>query len=147
MEPVIEKINSFFAEYENIFNRSITNTPDVDAIVQVFADRFIEASPLGVHCGTNDDTFREVIPKGYAFYKSIGTTSMKITAQQTTSLNEWHYMTRVAWHAVCKKKDGKEVAIDFEVIYFTQYLNEQLKIFAYITGDEQKVLREKGLVH
>jgi hypothetical protein len=37
------------------------------------------------------------------------------------------------------------VVIDFDTFYFVQRI-KNLKIFAYITGDEQKVLKEHGLV-
>lgn len=61
-------------------------------------------------------------------------------------MDELHFMTKVNWSALYRKKDGKEVTIDFSVIYFTQMQDGSPKIFAYITGDEQKALKEYGLV-
>jgi len=38
------------------------------------------------------------------------------------------------------------VNIDFDVIYLLQYRDQHLKIFAYITGDEQAELQKNGLI-
>jgi hypothetical protein len=43
-------------------------------------------------------------------------------------------------------KDKREGAIDFEVIYLLQLRDERIKIFAYITGDEQKAFKDAGLL-
>jgi hypothetical protein len=146
MQTVVNELRLFFSRYEKLFMQSLKETPDVESVAGVFADYFVEASPVGVIGGKNDASFRERIPKGYEFYKSIGTTSMQITALESTALNELHYMTRVQWRAGYHKKDGSRENIDFEVIYFTQHIKSEIKIFAYITGDEQKVLRERGLI-
>lgn len=99
-----------------------------------------------MRCGQNDESFKKIIPKGYEIYKSIGTKSMKIRSKQSTQLNELHYMTRVEWRTLYEKKDGNEETVDFEVIYFTRHVNDNIKIFAYITGDEQKLMKEHGLI-
>jgi hypothetical protein len=52
----------------------------------------------------------------------------------------------VHWRSFYTKKDGREELIEFDVIYFVQMRDEKPKIFAYITGDEQGVLREKGFI-
>jgi hypothetical protein len=137
-----QQIRQFFIAYESRFNASLTGTVDVEGTIQAFSDSFIEASPVGIQCGKNDARFKEMIPKGYEFYRSIGTTAMKITSMDITGLDDFHAMIKVFWQAFYNKK----VTIDFTVIYFVQVLNNQIKIFAYITGDEQKVLRERGLV-
>lgn len=55
-------------------------------------------------------------------------------------------MARVRWRAKAIKQNGEDVTINFEVIYMFQTKDDKLKIFAYITGDEQKVLKENGLI-
>lgn len=146
MQDNNRKLDDFFTNYENLFNRSLQQEPDVDNIVKSFASSFLEASPAGINCGKNDESFRKVIPEGYAFYKSIGTQSMSIHSKTTTQLDELHYMTKVDWSARYLKKDGKGEIIDFSVIYFTQFQNGEPKIFAYVTGDEQKALKDRGLL-
>lgn len=143
MDNVQEKIEKFFTAYEQRFNDVLNGKPaDVEATAGAFADYFVESSPAGVMGGKNDEKFREMIPKGNEFYKSIGTLSMKIDSLEITQLDDFHAIARVHWMSSYKK----DVDIDFDVFYILNLVNEEPKIFAYITGDEQKVLQENGLV-
>lgn len=141
-----QKLEEFFAEYEARFNRALGGSVDVEAIAGAFTDCFIEANPKGVACGKNDEKFRTMIPQGMEFYRSIGTKSMKIASLSITPLDDCHSMVKVHWQAFYEKKDGSKDVIDFDVIYLLQTGGKKMKIFAYITGDEQKVLRERGLI-
>lgn len=141
-----QRITNFFEAYAQRFQDAIAGETDVDGTVNAFADYFIEASPLGVNGGKNDENFRKMIPQGTDFYKKIGTKSMKIVDTNITPLDELHYMVKVHWASYYTKKDGEELTIEFDVIYFLQDIKEELKVFAYITGDEQAVLRENGLI-
>ena len=142
------KLKDFFARYEERLNAALAEKPvvDVEATAAAFADCFIEASPLGVSCGKNDDELRAVIPKGYEFYRSIGTKSMNVLSLEATQLDEYHWMAKIHWEALYVKKDGSDLKLEFDVIYFLQALGGALKIFAFIAGDEQKLYREHGLV-
>ncbi len=146
MDSVDKKLKEFFREYEARFNRAMAGSIETEATANAFASCFLEANPFGVNCGKNDDQFRAVIPRGYEFYRNIGTKSMKIASLDITPLDDYHSMAKVHWQAIYRKKDGSEECIEFDVIYFVQTINDQLKIFAYITGDEQGVLRERGLI-
>ena len=143
-----EKIKQFFAEYEGRFNRSLQEPPtvDVQGVVKSFAPYFVEASPSGVHGGKNGWLFRMMVPRGFAYYKKIGTKSMKITAIDVTPLDDYHVMAKVPWDSRYLRKDGKEEQIEFDNLYFFQILADKPKIFAYITADEQKILKEHGLI-
>ena len=141
-----ESIGQFFKAYESRFNAALAGNDDVEGTRRSFADCFIEASPAGIQCAKNDEQFSARIPKGNAFYRSIGTTVMKITGMEIDILDDWHAMVEVYWHSRYRKNNGPEEIIDFSVFYLLQELNNELKIFAYITGDEQKILREKGLL-
>ncbi len=146
MAMLKEKIDSFFDAYAARVNSFLQGAEaDTDGAVKAFADCFVEASPVGIICGRNDEEFKKAIPKGYAFYKSIGTKSMAIVSKNITELDEYHVMVKVNWSSVYLPENKKEIVIDFDVIYFLQCKDQSLKIFAYITGDEQKVLKEKGL--
>jgi hypothetical protein len=140
-------LRKFFAEYEARMNKALGEPPeiDVEATAEAFADCFVEASPVGIVCG-NKEQLRPQIPKGYEFYRSIGTTFMKIMGLETTQLDNLHTMAKVHWDSRYVKKDGKKVQIEFDVIYLLQLIGDTPKIFAYITGDEQKVLKEHGLI-
>ncbi len=144
----LKMIEDFFAAYEAGFNRALADSAeiDVEATAGAFADCFIEASPNGVLCGKNDEQFRTQIPEGFAFYRSIGTKSMKLASLTVTPLDDYHLMAKVHWEALYQKKDGSEEGIHFDVIYFVQTVGDQPRIFGYITGDEQRLLRERGLI-
>ncbi|WP_410509479.1 hypothetical protein RSJ42_04460 [Methanosarcina hadiensis] len=146
MDDIEKKLEDFFRKYEARFNKSLVGTIDIEETANSFTDCFIEANPFGVHCGKNDDQFRAVIIQGYDFYKSIGTKSLIIDSVKVSSLDEYHSIAKVHWRSFYNKKDGREELIEFDVIYFVQMIDEKPKIFAYITGDEQKMLREKGLI-
>jgi hypothetical protein len=143
-----ENIRKFFTQYEARFNQSLQDPPvlDIDGVAASFTDFFIEASPLGVSGGKNDEKFREMIPQGFAFYKSIGTKSMKVANLDIIALDDDHAMAKVHWDSRYIKRDGSKERIEFDVIYFLQLLRDEPKIFAYITGDEQRVLKEHGLI-
>lgn len=147
MEVFKYSIERFFDAYAARFNAALTGAGvSLDETVKAFAPCFIEASPLGLQCGKNDDALRESIPKGYEFYRSIGTQSMKIEKKEITILDEYHAMVKVWWLAAYAPEHKDPFTISFAVFYFLQHLKENLEIFAYITGDEQKVLKEHGLV-
>lgn len=137
----------FFNAYASRFNAAITgNSPDLDGFVNSFADFFVGASPLGVNGGKNDENFRAQLPKGFAFYKSVGTQSMEIVTIAITLLDDLHAMVKVHWRSRNERKDKTKVAMDFDVFYFLQEKDGIPKIFAYVTGDEQKALQENGLL-
>jgi|GEM_PF-217350 len=141
-------LTAFFAEYAARFNRGLGEAPaeDVEATAAAFADCFIGAGPDGVICAKNDEAFRAQLPKGFAFYRGIGTQSMAIDGLDITPLDDLHAMVRVHWNSKYVKQDGSKVEIPFDVIYLLQLLDGQPKIFAYITGDEMGVLKEHGLL-
>lgn len=143
---VDQRIEKFFAEYESRFNRALVGSVDAEAFAGSFTDCFLEANPNGVLCGKNDEKFRAAIPQGMEFYKTIGTKSMKIVSLSITLLDDYHSMVKVHWNSFYEKKDSSKEQIDFDVIYFLRTANESIKVFAYITGDEQKALRERGLI-
>jgi hypothetical protein len=146
MSSTNRELEGFFKEYEARFNEALAGTINVEATANAFAGCFIEANPFGVNCGKNDEQFRSMIPQGYEFHRKLGTKAMRILLLEITSLDEYHAMTKVYWQAIYGKKDGSEESIEFDVKYFTQTINDQPKIFAYITGDERGVLRERGLI-
>jgi hypothetical protein len=147
MENREKKIDDFFAAYEKRFNDFLSGKlPDIDGTANSFAECFVEASPGGVNCGKNNEDFKLAIPKGYEFYKSIGTQSMDIMSKEITLLDDYHAMVKINWRALYIKKNNDKEVIEFSVFYFVQMKDEQIKIFSYITGDEQKVLKERGLI-
>lgn len=145
MEDINDHIQAFFEEYEKRFEEGLAGQAVAEDTAKVFADFFVEASPVGIMGGKNDEQFRETVPKGYDFYRSIGITKMEVRQIDITELDEMHYLVDVRWEAFYEKS-GLEDSVEFSVIYFLQNRKGELKIFAYITGDEQAVLKERELV-
>lgn len=145
MADINDAIEQFFEAYEKRFAEGLSGNEVAAGTANAFADFFVEASPVGISGGKNDEEFRDRVPKGYEFYRSIGITKMEIRQLDITELNELHHMVEVYWESFYEK-DGQQDSIEFSVIYFLQHLNGTLKVFAYITGDEQAVLKERGLV-
>jgi hypothetical protein len=143
-----KQLSQFFAAYEKRFNDGLSGKVDIQGTIDAFAECFVEASPAGIICGNNGNDFRKAIPQGYEFYKSIGTQSMTIVNLGITLIDDLHAVTKVHWLSTyLRKQDSNPVSIEFDVHYFTQQQqNGGLRIFAYITGDEQKALREHGLI-
>jgi hypothetical protein len=141
-------LRRFFSEYEARFNGAIADPAhmDVEGMAAAFAESFLGANPIGIACGKNDEQLQQALQEGMAFYRSIGTTTMKMVSLSITPLDDLHFMNRVHWSASYIKKNGSTEKIDFEVIYLVQIINDQPKIFTYITGDEQKVLKQRGLL-
>lgn len=136
----------FFDNYANHFNSALKGNCDVEATAKSFAACFVAANPAGVMCGNNDAQFRSSMLQGYLFYQNIGVTSMQIRFAQISPLDDFHDMVKIAWRCSYTRKDQSNGEIEFDNIYFTQTISGATRIFAYITGDEQAVLREHGLV-
>lgn len=148
MASVERVVVRFLADYEARVNRALAGerTVDVEATSAAFTEWFMASGPDGVVCRANDDEFRAAIPKGFEFYRSIGTRMMRISSIDVTELDAHHAMARVRWHSVHEKRDAAEVRIDFDVIYLFHMKDAQPKICGYITGDEDAVLRRHGLI-
>jgi hypothetical protein len=146
MDAVRQDLEAFFDAYEKRFNDALKGSPDIESMAAAFADSFIEASPKGIVCGQNDAQFRQAIPKGYDFYRSIGTKAMRIVWRNITPLDDYHALVKIHWQALFDRQGGNEEKVDFDVVYFVQTLDDGPKIFAYVTGDEQQILQERGLI-
>lgn len=147
MEKIKKDIESFFNQYEERVNNALSGKKvDTKGVINSFTDSFIESSPVGVICGKNGKEFGEQIKKGYEAYKKIGITAMDILTKEVIILDDFHAMAKIYWKSSYQKKDKTTGEIKFEVLYFLQTKDRNYKIFAFITGDEEKVLKEHGLV-
>lgn len=140
-------ITDFFSSYELSFNRGIAEgaASVKDMISNSFTDCFIESIPSGVMCVKNDNEFMQMVSKGFLFYQGIGSKSMQILSTDITDLDDIHAMAKVKWRYTALKNNN-EVVIDFENTYFLRIDNGSARVFGYVAGDEQKVLKERGLV-
>ena len=143
MEPDVRRL---FERYESFFNRSLAGEVDMNELASLYAPEFIGAAPAGVRAGKNDEQFRQAMAQGYDHYRAIGTKEMRIRKVRLSPIDELHCVAHVAWTATYARKDQPDVAIDFDVYYFVQHLNGEPKVFGWVSGDEQALLRERGII-
>jgi hypothetical protein len=139
-------VRKFFERYERFFNRSLGGEMEMDEVAALYAPAFIAASPSGVTTGKNDDQLKEVMAKGYERYRAIGTKHMRIRNIRVSSLDDHHCVAHVAWTATYARKGQPDVAVDFDVHYFVQTLDGEPKVFGWVSGDEQALLKKHGIV-
>lgn len=139
-------VRTFFERYESFFRKSLGGDIDIDEVAALYASEFIAASPAGVMTGKNDDQLRQVMAQGYAHYRAIGTKDMRIRTIRLSPMDDHHCVAHVAWTATYARKDQPDIALDFEVHYFVQKLDGEPKVFGWVSGDEQALLRKHGII-
>lgn len=112
----------------------------------LYADAFIAASPAGVLTGKNDDSFKKALADGHDHYRSIGTKAMRMRDIRVSPMDGNHSIAHVAWTAVYARRDRPDTEIDFDVHYLIQELDDGPRIFGWVSGDEQAVLKAHGIV-
>lgn len=140
------RVRTFFERYESLFNRSLGGDIDMDEVAALYASDFIAASPAGVMTGKNDAQLKQVMAQGYARYRAIGTKEMRIRDVRLSPIDEHHCVAHVAWTAGYARKDEPDVTMDFDVHYFIQKLDGEPKVFGWVSGDEQALLRQHGII-
>lgn len=141
------ELDNFFNRYEARFNEALAGEePEIEETANSFTESFIAASPAGVRAGQNNSEFRKSLNEGWMFYKQIGVHSMDILSTQITILDDFHALVKVHWNCSFVRKDKSRGETAFEVFYLVQKKDEDIRIFAYITGDEQQVLKDEGLI-
>lgn len=140
-----ESVKELFERYERDFNRALRGEVDLDEVASLYASDFISATPAGVASGKNDEQLRQVMAQGFAHYREIGTRNMAIRSVRQSVLDELHCVAHVAWTAIYARKDQDDLAIDFEVHYLVQTLDGVSKVFGWVSGDEQALLKKHGI--
>ena len=143
MEASVRKL---FERYERVFNAALHGHVDMDDVAALYAADFIAASPAGVMTGKNDEQLKQGMAQGYARYRAIGTKEMRIRQLRISPMDEHHCVAHVAWRATYVRNDKPDVTIDFDVHYLVQQLGAEPKVFGWVSGDEQAVLKEHGII-
>lgn len=142
-------LKRFFEAYAKRSNDALQDPPveDVDGTVGSFAPYLVESSPQGVMGGANDEAFRKLIGQGFAKYREVGGTAMRVTGVDVTELDDANAMATVDWEFDYRRpKDGKTGTVGFTNRYFLNLAGDAPKIFAYITPDEQQAMQDHGLI-
>jgi hypothetical protein len=138
---------AFFDNYVDVFNQSLGNAPDVDAIRADYAEYVVSAGAGGVVAGgENDDKYADVLRKGAKFYRQVGLQGMTLIKVEVTPLDPEHDMARPFFRADYRRKDDTAVSIEFDVLYMLQRREGGPKIFCFVAGDEMALYRRYGLV-
>lgn len=140
------EVADFFHRYELVFSDAMEGHVDLKAVKQLYAEQFIAATPQGVRAAAFDRSFEAVMSKGYERYRSLGTKSMKVEGIETYEIDDCHLMARVRWHSVYQKPGSDEIHIPFDVNYLLEKRNDDLKVFGWITGDEEELLKARGVL-
>jgi len=142
-----KNIEEFFSKYESNFNNALNGDQEevLESMQASFTSCFMESNPKGVICAQNNKEFIDKMKQVYQFYRTIGSKGMAITSKEINLLDEFHASAKVYWR-YSYEKDGHEGSIDFHNLYFITTADGDPKIFAFIVGDEMKVLKEHGLV-
>lgn len=137
----------FFKRYAKVFEQSLADRSHIPTLRSFFAEHFLGLSFHGtVEAGTNDENFGRMLDEGYAFYKAIGTTAMRVETVVAQPLHRDHDRIEVSYTAEYRRPGGEQLSIPFSVVYLTQRRKDGAKIFAFIAGDEMELYRQYGLV-
>jgi hypothetical protein len=139
-------VRQLFERYERLFNQGLGGDTDVREVAALYASSFISATPTGVMTGRNNDQLKQMMAQGYARYRASGTKQMRIRNVRVSPIDEHHCVAHVGWRATYARKDQPDVAIDLEVHYFVRTMHGKSKVFGWVSGDEQAVLREHGII-
>ncbi|TCV74757.1 hypothetical protein EDE05_1308 [Neorhizobium sp. R1-B] len=141
------KVRELFNDYGRVSNEALADPTSVDVgrVAAFFAPYFVGSAPQGVMGGANDERFREVIPQGFAHYREVGGKEMLLTGLRVTPLNDLHALAEVGWEFVYVNRAGENGRICFTNFYFVTVADGDARIFAYVTGDEEKAMKEHGL--
>ncbi len=139
-------VRALFRRYEQMFAQALAGRATMDEVATLYAPEFIASTPAGVITGRNDALLRERMAEGYAHYRAIGTTAMRIRDLRLTPLDGLHCVAHVAWTATYARDDLRETAIDFDVHYLVQMLGSEARVFGWVSGDETALLREHGVI-
>lgn len=143
-----EELQSFFQAYEERINKALADPDHIDAraMSDAYTESFLEAHPGGIQIFSNDEQFREAQQPAFEHRRRIGTRSMIIMSIRTANFDDQHSAATIRWMAVYERQsDRSEVKIEFDETYLVQFIDRTPKIFAYIAGDEEALLKKHGL--
>jgi hypothetical protein len=139
-------VKELFDRYQEFFRKALKGEIEMEQVASSYASAFVAASPAGVMVGQNDEHLRQVMRTGFENYRQLGTKDMRIRSVRISPIDEHHCVAHVAWTATYVRKGRPDVTIDFDVHYLVQKLVGEPKIFGWVSGDEQALLKQHGIV-
>lgn len=133
-------IKNFFENYASV---SMKSEPDLHA--DLYTDDFIAAGPSGSAVYKNDVQFLEWLKRIYDFNKKTGMVSIQVISVHDHPISKQYSLASVKWGAKYKKT-GEEL-IDFKITYLLQFFQNQIKILAHISHeDQEQVMKKRGII-
>lgn len=148
MTSVEARARALLEAYGRLSNEALQDPAgaDIDTLVGAFASHFVGAGPAGVIGGEKDENFPAIIRQGFESYRAAGGTRFEIVNLEVEALDDLHALVRADWEFdYVRPRDGATGTIAFRNLYFVSLAGGEPKIFAWITPDEQKAMREHGL--
>jgi hypothetical protein len=139
-------VRDLFQRYEGLFRQGLEGGADMDEVASLYALDIVGASPAGVMSAKNDAHFRQTMAQGYAHYRETGVRLMQIRQVRISEIDEFHCIAHVGWTATYARKDLSETTLDFDVHYFVQVRGGAAKVFGWVSGDEEALLKQHGIV-
>ncbi len=149
MAGIEDDARKLFEAYSRRSNEAIRPGAGIDpaAFASVFAPFFVGVSPAGVFGAPKGGDFVQRMADGFANYRAMGATRFEIVNMEFEALDELNGLVKADWEFDYKRpSDSKTGTIAFRNIYFVTIAGGAATIFAWITPDEQKALREHGLI-
>jgi hypothetical protein len=140
-----DAVQALFKRHAQMFNDGLAGTFDPATAGQNFAQEFIASSPQGVMAGKNDASLGKGMESGYARYRKSGAKGMCLKHIAITPIDALHCLARVSWISWYQRKDGTDAKIDFDVHYFVRIEDGAAKIFGWVSGDEDALLKQHGI--
>ncbi len=139
-------VRKFFKAYERVYNDAMGGEVNMDDVGQMYSTGFVSVTPAGVMVGENGQPLKDVMRKGFEAYRALGSKKMTYTDVAVTAIDRDHCVARVQWSGQYQRKNKECLTIDFEVNYLVERRDGRLKVFGWITGDEQAEFRKHGLL-
>lgn len=140
------EVQKLFERYADIANRALGGDMDLDEAAALYASEYIGASPAGVRTGKSGEELKQFLAQTYAHFRAIGTKAMRLRNVRLSPIDACHCVAHVAWTATYARKAQPDVTVDFDVHYLVQQLDGPPQVFGWVSGDEQGLLRDKGII-
>ncbi|MDX8527577.1 nuclear transport factor 2 family protein [Mesorhizobium sp. MSK_1335] len=139
-------VQKFFKAYGKVYNDAVDGNVDMDNFGAMYSTGFVSVTPAGVMAGENGKQFQDMMRKGFEAYRAMGSKTMTCKDVSVTAIDQDHCVAKVQWSGEYERKNNENVTIDFEVDYLVERRDGSLKVFGWITGDEQAVFKKHGLL-
>ncbi|RWN20266.1 MAG: nuclear transport factor 2 family protein [Mesorhizobium sp.] len=137
-------VRKFFKVYKKIYNDAIADTVDLNDVADMYSAGFVSVTSAAVMVGENGEQLKAIMTKGFEAYRALGSKRMTCKEVSVTPVDQC--VAEVNWAGDYERKDGSPVTIDFAVNYLVEKRDGKLKVFGWISGDEQAEFRKHGLL-